>query len=42
MLTLDDLEFREQGYGLAIREWRAGQNSPTPPVPSSDERYPLP
>jgi hypothetical protein len=42
MVTLDDLELREQGYGFAIRVWRACHNSPTPPVPSSDERSPVP
>lgn len=42
MLTLDDLEFREQGYGFAIHEWRAGHTSSTPPDTFSDVRYPLP
>lgn len=41
MVTLDDLEFREQGYGFAIREWRAG-HPPPPPVRFGDERYPFP
>jgi len=40
--TPDGLEFREQGYGSAIREWRAGNKASARSDVSSDERDPVP